>query len=109
MADLAHHWQRHTATHHVAYNSAGEVIGALSWSTGGFWSWLERGTGAHEYRIRGELAHAKREAEKSMAAMRPTAKESQLIALRAAAPLRPRCTQHSSDVIGLPLFEPTLL
>lgn len=37
-----------------------------------------------------------------------TDRDRQLAQLRAAAPLRPRCAQHSSDVIGLPLFEPTL-
>ena len=36
-------------------------------------------------------------------------REAQLLALRAAAPMRPRGTTHSADVIGLPLFEPCLL
>lgn len=37
------------------------------------------------------------------------ARDRQLLALRAAAPLRPHGGQHSADLCGLPMFEPTLL
>lgn len=101
-------WQRETADSFTLHDAAGHIVGAVAFdpvkgwggtivdrSAGGEVRWIDR--------LGHDLGRARRRVERELAAIRSGETERELIACRAASPMRPAF--GTADVDGLALFD----